>query len=104
VSLKATLKKADMGSYVAIVIGVGTALEILGVTAWIGFLIDVVLATILSLRLPIALKKALGQYLTNKEWKLMEGLPVGDSVSGWFPSAPFDMTASSLLASFESRG
>lgn len=101
VRLKSTLKKADMGKYVAVVIGVGTALEILGVTAWIGFLIDVVLAAILTNMLPIALKKEIGKHLANKEWKLIDGVPVADPASHWVPSAPFDVTTSSLLASFE---
>jgi hypothetical protein len=104
VKLKSTLKKADMGSYVAVVIGIGTALKFLGVTSWIGFLIDVVLATILSVGLPIALKREIGKYLGNKEWKLIDGLPLSNPNKGWWVSAPFDATQNSLLASFDDRG
>ena len=95
VRLKSTLKKADMGSYVAVVVGIGTALKFIGVTAWIAFLIDVVLATILSVGLPIALKKAISDYLGNKEWKLIEGLPLVDQTKPFYPAAPFDALASS---------
>jgi hypothetical protein len=104
IRLRSTLKKADMGNYVAVVIGIGTALEFIGVTAWIGFLIDVVLATILSLGLPIALKKAISDYLANKEWKLIDGLPVADPTADFHPLAPFDSLPSSILASFDFRG
>lgn len=103
-SLKSTLKKSDMGSYVAVVIGIGTALKLLGVTAWIGFLIDVVLATMLSVGLPIALKKEVKKYLGSKEWKLLDGLQVASQGEGWYPNAPFDVTPDSLLASFGHRG
>ena len=105
VRLKSTLKKSNMGSYVAVVIGIGTALEIIGVTAWIGFLIDVVLSSILSQGLPIALKKEIGKHLANKEWKLIDGFPTADQFQKpWFLSAPYDVTADSLLSSFEYRG
>ena len=103
-SLKSTLKKADMGSYVAVVIGIGTALKLLGVTAWIRFLIDVVLATMLSVGLPVALKKEVKKYLGSKEWKLLDGLQVANSSGGWYPNAPFDVTPDSLLASFRHEG
>lgn len=67
VKLKSTLKKCDMGNYVAIVIGIGTALKFIGVTALIGFLIDVVLAAILSAALPQA------QEGTAKSWERTSG-------------------------------
>ncbi len=102
VKLKSTLKHVDMGKYVAIVIGIGTALKFLGITSWIGFLIDVVLAAILSNGLPIILKKEISKYLGNKEWKLIEGLPLSEPNRWW--SAPYSVKADSLLASFDYRG
>ncbi|MFP3637957.1 hypothetical protein [Paraburkholderia sp. SIMBA_054] len=104
VSLKPTLKQADMGEYVAVVVGVGTALKFLGVTAWIGFLVDVVLSAILSHGLPIALKKRLSEELGSTEWKLIEGVPVLDPKRQGQFAAPFDAAVSSLLASFDFRG
>jgi hypothetical protein len=102
--LKSTLKQADMGKYVAVIIGIGTALEIIGVTAWIGFLIDVVLSTILSTGLPITLKKEIGKYVGSKEWKLLDGLPVLPTNEKPFWTAPFDVRPNSLLASVEFKG
>lgn len=104
ISLKNTLKKSDMGEYAAVVIGIGTALEVIGVTAWIGFLIDVVLSTILSRGLPIELKKQIGKYVGNKEWKLIEGMQIIDPKEHVYPSAPFSVSKSSLLACFDYRG
>lgn len=72
IRLRAVLHDIDTGQYVAIILGVGTALEILGVTAWIGFLIDVVLATVVSVNLPGALKKAIQKYMGTKEWRLID--------------------------------
>lgn len=103
--LKSTLNKCDMGTYVAVVIGVGTALKFLGVTAWLGFLIDVILATILSLGLPIKLKEEISKYMTDKEWTLINGLPVlNPAIHGFYPAAPFDVDEKSLLTSVEFRG
>lgn len=104
VKLKSTLIHADMGSYVAVVIGIGTALKLLGITSWIGFLIDVVLATILSNGLPIALKNSLKKQMSNGEWKLIDGLPISDYSQPIHPTAPFHMKADSLLASVRFDG
>lgn len=104
VKLKSILQKADMGKYVAIVIGVGTALKLLGVTNWIGFLLDVVLSAILSNGLPRALRREISNYVGQKEWKLIDGYTVVDPRAKLYPSAPFDVEPSSLLASFEYRG
>lgn len=104
VKLRTTLKKADMGSYVAVVIGIGTALKFLGVTAWIGFLIDVVLAALLAHGIPIALKKEISKYLGSKEWKLLDSVPVIDPAITWYPKATYDVGPSSLLASFDVKG
>lgn len=102
--LKGTLNKSDMGEYVAVVIGVGTALKFFGVTSWLGFLIDVVLSGILSRGLPIALKKEISKYMSNKEWKLVDGLPVLVHKKQMFPTAPFDVDTNSLLASVDFKG
>jgi hypothetical protein len=104
VRLKTTLNKADMGSYVALVVGVGTALTLLGVTAWIGFLIDVVLSSIVTIKLPMMLRDEVGKYLGSKEWKLINGMPVTNPAINWFPAAPFDVGPTSILASIEYRG
>lgn len=103
VRLKSTLKKTDMGSYKAVVIGIGSALKMLGVTWWIGFLIDTVLAAILSNGLPVTLRKEISKYLAKNEWKLIEGYSLADPRE-WFPSAPFDARKDSLLVSVDSRG
>ncbi|BEV05030.1 hypothetical protein [Chryseobacterium gambrini] len=102
--LKGTLNKSDMGKYAAVVIGVGTALKMLGVTSWLGFLIDVVLSGILSHGLPIKLKKEISKYMANREWKLIDGLPVLDLTKKIFPRAPFDVDTNSLLASVDFKG
>lgn len=102
--LKGTLKKSDMGEYVAVVIGIGTALKIIGVTAWIGFLIDIVLSGILSRGLPITLKKEISKYMANREWKLIDGLPLLDHTKQMYPRAPFDIDSDSLLASIDFKG
>lgn len=102
VKLKSTLKQVDMGNYVAIVIGIGTALKFMGVTAWIGFLVDVVLAAILSNGLPFVLKREISKYIGSKEWKLIEGLPLSAIDQFW--SAPYSVKADSILASFDYRG
>lgn len=102
--LESTLHKCDMGEYVAVVIGVGTALKLLGVTAWIGFLVDVVLAGILSKGLPIVLKKEMTKYMAGREWKLIEGLPISNPYAKMYTTAPFDVTTDSLLASVTFTG
>lgn len=104
VSLKSTLIKSDMGRYVAVVIGIGSALKLIGVTAWIGFLIDVVLSAIVSNGLPIALKKEIGKFLGKNEWKLIEGMAVVNPLRRLQSAAPFDVKATSLLASFDYKG
>ena len=105
VKLKSTLIKCDMGSYVAVVVGIGTALKIIGVTAWIGFLVDVVLATILSVGLPHALKKELSNKLGSKEWKLLDAwkLAMGQRSKLW-PLSLTNVTDESMLISFRSEG
>lgn len=100
ISLKSTLKRADMGSYAVFVIGLGDALKFLGVSWWVAFLIDVVLANILSRKLPVELKKAVNEYLGSKEWKLLNGLAVSDDSIRWFPGVLFDTTPDSILISF----
>jgi hypothetical protein len=105
VKLKAVLQSVDMGKYVAIVIGVGAALEILGVTAWAGFLIDVVLSAVVSNKLPDALTDEVKKYLGQNEWVL---LSFGDLLKTTYPrdtelSAPFDVDVDTLLASISSR-
>ena len=94
-----------MGTYVAVVLGVGTALEVIGITAWIGFLIDVVLSTIVSIELPSLLRDQVGKYLANKEWVLLH---FGDLLrqlprKGRF-EAPFDVDINSFLAGVDIRG
>ncbi|MGH6755173.1 MAG: hypothetical protein ACREDP_23715, partial [Bradyrhizobium sp.] len=102
VKLKSTLKTADMGRYVAIILGIGTALKLFGITSWLGFLIDVVLSSILSVGLPVALRKNVTKYLANNEWKLLDGLPLADRRQ-LFWAAPFDIAPDSLLASVDYR-
>ena len=97
--LRSTLKSIDSGKYVAVVIGIGTALEILGVTAWIGFLVDTVLSIILSTGLPIALKRALSDYLGGMEWTLINALPVVDRTRLLRFRSPFDARPASILIS-----
>lgn len=104
VKLKSTLIRSDMGTYVAVVIGIGTALKLLGVTAWLGFLVDVVLSAIVSNGLPIALKKAIREEMSNGEWKLIDGLPVWDPKRKLSPAAPFSVRPDSLLASVRFDG
>jgi hypothetical protein len=82
VKLKAILQECDMGSYIATIVGIGTALEILGVTAFIGFLIDVVLSAIVSAKLPGALKDEISKYLGNNEWTLLH---FGDLIKSTWP-------------------
>jgi hypothetical protein len=105
ITLKSTLRECDMGNYVAVVIGIGTALKFLGVTAWIGFLIDVVLAAILSNGLPHELKKALRKHIGANEWKLVDGLPTYDPTKPLLPPAAIGSAdATSLLVSFGRNG
>jgi hypothetical protein len=105
VKLVPILQDIDMGTYVAVILGVGTALEVIGVTAWIGFLIDVVLSTIVSIELPSVLRDQIGEYLANKEWILLH---FGDLIRQTFPKgrfeAPFDVDVDSFLAGVEARG
>lgn len=103
ISLKSTLKRADMGRYVAVVIGIGSALAIFGVTSWIGFLIDVVLSNILSHQLPIELRKVIRKHLGSKEWKLLDGLPLTNNSDPWNPRSLFDVTSESLLVTFDNQ-
>lgn len=100
VKLRAVLQNVDMGSYVAVVAGVGSALEIIGVTAWVGFLIDVVLSAIVSAELPAALRDAVRKYLGENEWILMR---LGDRLRETYGNrrytAPFEVGNQCLLAS-----
>jgi len=93
VKLTGILQNVDMGKYVAAILGVGTALEIIGVTAWIGFLVDVVLSAIVSYKLPSVLRDEVKKYLGQNEWKLISG---GEMLRASYPpfdkfSAPFDV-------------
>jgi hypothetical protein len=100
--LRGVLQKVDMGQYVAVIIGIGTALKIIGVTAWIGFLIDVVLSAIVSYKLPIVLRDEVVKYLAQNEWKL---LSFGETLFTTYGprvrrlTAPFDVDGDTLLAS-----
>jgi hypothetical protein len=107
VQLKAILQKADMGSFTAVVAGVGAALEVIGVTAWLGFLIDTVLSLLISIKLPSALKDAIEKYLGNGEWVLLN---FGDLIHQLEPTkaypfeTDFDVDTKSILASVDFRG
>jgi hypothetical protein len=99
--LRGTLKDVNMGSYVAIVVGIGTALKLLGVTSWIGFLIDVVLAAIISWKLPSVLRDEVKKYLGQNEWLLLR---LGNLLSSTYPTGTrfasrFDVDGNTLLAS-----
>ncbi|MBK9756658.1 MAG: hypothetical protein IPO88_24785 [Nannocystis sp.] len=103
VRLRGTLQKCDMGTYIAVVLGIGTALKIIGVAAWIGFLIDVVLSAIISNNLPIVLRRSVVKAIGAGEWKLIGG----DSIAqlDGFPKgqhfvARYDVDGDSLLVSF----
>jgi hypothetical protein len=101
VKLKGVLQYVDMGTFVAVIVGVGTALEIIGVTAWIGFLIDVVLSAIVSHNLPSILRDEVKKYLGQNEWILLH---LGDMLKATYPgptamAATFDVDVDSLLAS-----
>jgi hypothetical protein len=101
VKLRAVLQDADMGQYVAVIVGIGAALEIIGVTAWIGFLIDVVLSAIVSYELPFALRDEVKKYLGQNEWTLLSlGQLLRNSYgpAGKF-AAPFDVDTGTILAS-----
>ena len=103
----AVLRNIDVGTYVAIVVGVGTALEILGITAFIGFLVNTVLSAILSFEFPSALRDAIKKYLGQNEWTLLqldEALAkAGNVPTGLQYDAPFSVDTGSfpdsLLAS-----
>lgn len=100
VSLKGTLQSIDPGSYVAVVLGVGTALEIIGVTAWIGFLIDVVLSAILSYELPSALRDTVKKYIGQNQWQLLNfGQPLRNIDPADRFAAPFDVDGNTMLVS-----
>jgi hypothetical protein len=101
VQLKSTLRRADMGSYVATLLGVGDALDIFGVPAILGFLIDAVLSAVVSSQLPGQLSKEISSYLGSHEWKLIDGAIVSDPTLKASSAAPFDVTPTSLLASFD---
>jgi hypothetical protein len=101
VKLDAILQSVDMGKYVAVILGIGTALEILGVTAFVGFLIDVVLSAIVSNQLPGALTNAVKKYLGQNEWVLLK---FGDLLKSTYSpvidfEAPFDVDGDTILAS-----
>ena len=109
VKLVAVLQDVDMGKYAAVILGIGTALKIIGVTAWIGFLIDVVLSAIVSYNLPFALRDEVKKYLGRNEWKLFTFgelinstyTPPQVKIKGY--TAPFDVDNDSMLASISYR-
>jgi hypothetical protein len=102
VKLTPILRNIDMGTYVAILTDIGAALEVIGIAAWMAFLIDVVLSVIVSIEFPSVLKDQIGKYLANKEWVLLR---FGDLIKQTFPSgrfeAPFDVDVDSFLASVD---
>jgi hypothetical protein len=103
VKLKAVLLDIDMGKYVAVIIGIGTALELVGVTAWIGFLIDVVLSAVVSNKLPDALTDEVKKYLGQNQWTLLNfGSLFKSTYSGVIAfAAPFDVDNDTMLASIK---
>lgn len=107
VKLKSILQECDMGSYIATIVGIGTALEIFGITAFIGFLIDVVLSGIVSSKLPGALKDEMSKYLGNNEWTLLH---FGDLVKAtwpqYFPQLEVEYAVGQkyIIASIDRRG
>lgn len=104
VQLKTALLDVDMGSYVAVIIGVGTALKIIGVTAWIGFLVDVVLSAVVSAELPGDLTDAVKKYLGQNQWTLLNfGSLAKSTYSGaaFTFAAPFDVDGDTMLASIK---
>jgi hypothetical protein len=101
--LRSVLNSVNMGTYVAVILGIETALEIIGVTAWIGFLIDVVLSAIVSYELPSALTNELKKYLGSNEWALlsMGNLLQLMQFQGGVLAAPFDVDGDTMLASID---
>lgn len=106
IKVRSTLHQFDAGNYIAVVVGIGTALKIIGVTAWIGFLIDVVLAAIVTNGLPIALRSAIKKYLGGKEWQLIDFDSVlSKSPNKYFPPVEHhNVDGDSLLTSVEFLG
>ena len=108
VKLKAILQKVEVGTYAVFVeTAIGAALEVIGVTAWIGFLIDVVLSTILSIKLPSLLKEGISKYLGDNEWVLLHfGGLIKETygLKGRNFEAPFDIDADSIIAAVDYRG
>jgi hypothetical protein len=79
------------------------AIRALGVTAWIGFLVDVVLSAIVSNKLPIVLRDEVKKYLGQNQWVLMN---LGETLSDTYGSggrfaAPFDVDTNTILASID---
>jgi hypothetical protein len=102
IALKAVLQKVETGSYVAIVLGIGTALEIIGVTAWIGFLIDVVLSGIVSNNLPSVLRGQIAEFMANAQWRLVNADPILNAINPQNVRhvEAHDVDGDTLLASF----
>jgi hypothetical protein len=103
VKLKAVLLNVDMGQYIAIVNSTGSGLSLIGVDAWTGFLIDVILSLIVSIKLPAALKSEVTKYLGQNEWTLLN---FGDLYHQTFTgvigyAAPFDVDTNTMLASIQ---
>jgi hypothetical protein len=104
VKLKSILQKSDMGTYSVILGGISTVLEVIGVTAWLGFLIQVVLTVIIMINLPGALKDAISKYLANAEWVLFNFKNVLQLIDNGRSSpleTDFDVDTNSMLVSID---
>jgi hypothetical protein len=102
--LTAILQKGDMGSYIAVILGVGSALG-----PWCNRFpwVFAVLSAIVSWKLPSVLREQVSKYLGRNGWLLLQ---FGDLIKqmpyplkGLF-SADFDVDTDSFLASVDYRG
>lgn len=85
IRLRSTLTKADMGSYVAVIAGVGSLLSLIGIGALVGVLVDVLLSILVSSKIPEVLRKEVAKTMGSNEWRLIDFGPLLPNAHPTYP-------------------
>jgi len=73
--LTPVLKEVSISKFLCLTVGPGALLDLMGAAWYVGVVIDLVLAAIISNNLPIALRKAVVEKMAQAAWPLIDSLP-----------------------------
>ncbi len=109
VMLATALNSVSISDFDVIVIGIGELISLVGgLSWWVGFLIDVILAQIIRVGLPYALRNAIVSAMSQYSWNLIYTVPAINALGVSFDQATYDTSntgspINSILISFDRR-